>query len=243
MKDKFHGEPVMYTWPSNLTEADKKLIIKQCEIQGDTEKEDIEGFANAFADAKNIALDKETLDNLTPEFVEEFINRWAVHTHPPNKTGYRHVPVRFGIGEKALDPELIPQAMKGYAIKFAEGIEPSDELYREFEEIHPFKDGNGRVGDLLWKMDVTRKSGSWPEALPPDLFKKEVENITEKEQFEKEIQQFFDNPDLDLPDNNRDISSDRNIRWLFRNYAIRNGDMPEFIKNALKQILESRQKK
>ncbi|MDX1535796.1 MAG: Fic family protein, partial [Candidatus Spechtbacterales bacterium] len=43
-------------------------------------------------------------------------------------------------------------------------------IYKEFELIHPFEDGNGRVGDLLWKVSIARKSGEWPEELPPDLF-------------------------------------------------------------------------
>lgn len=43
----------------------------------------------------------------------------------------------------------------------------ADQWYREFEEIHPFVDGNGRVGSILWNLH--RGTLDKPEA-PPDFW-------------------------------------------------------------------------
>lgn len=43
----------------------------------------------------------------------------------------------------------------------------ADQWYKEFEEIHPFVDGNGRVGSILWNLH--RGTLDKPEA-PPDLW-------------------------------------------------------------------------
>ena len=34
--------------------------------------------------------------------------------------------------------------------------------------------------------------------------------------------------DMDIPENNRDLSSMRNVRWLLRNLAVRNSGHPCF---------------
>ena len=60
--------------------------------------------------------------------------------------------------------------MEVFSRAYAEGELDAISLYREFEEIHPFEDGNGRVGDLLWKIAITRETGNWPEEIPPDIF-------------------------------------------------------------------------
>jgi len=68
-----------------------------------------------------------------------------------------------------LAPDKIPRAMNSFSEAFAENRVTALEAYTEFEKIHPFFDGNGRVGDLLWKIAITRETGQWPEELPPKI--------------------------------------------------------------------------
>jgi len=59
---------------------------------------------------------------------------------------YRQTPVLIR-GRALADAHLIPSAIAN--LVRSEGLTP-DEWYKEFEEIHPFKDGNGRVGLILF---------------------------------------------------------------------------------------------
>ncbi len=60
--------------------------------------------------------------------------------------------------------------MRAWAEAFLDDRLSPPDLYREFERIHPFVDGNGRVGDLLWKIATHRKTDAWPEQLPSEAF-------------------------------------------------------------------------
>ena len=163
-------------FPEGLTDKDIELIVLQCEHQKATNPEQILGFAVAYKEAKDLAQDSVRLANLTAEEVEEFVHRLAVLIEPEkNKNGFRTVPARFANGETALDPELVQRAMENFFPAYAEGLMEAVEYYKEFEDIHPLLDGNGREGDLLWKIDVKRKTGTWPEELPPDVFEEKKE--------------------------------------------------------------------
>lgn len=152
-----------------LNPQDISLVIKQCENQKATKPEDLVGFALAYGEAKEIGYKDDPKEWCSRDFLYWILNL-AELVDKDNPTGYRCVPVTFvPITEHALDPKLIQRALESYTEAFLDGrFKSADEAYLEFEKIHPFKDGNGRVGHLLWAIyTVWSSPDNWPTTLPP----------------------------------------------------------------------------
>lgn len=79
----------------------------------------------------------------------EYDVRWLGYLIEPtlNADGFRTVRIWVGRNEK-LDPILVPEAMHGLMQSY--GNFTPDEAFLQFEDIHPFRDGNGRTGNVLW---------------------------------------------------------------------------------------------
>lgn len=78
-----------------------------------------------------------------------------------NANGFRNMPVLVN-GNPVVTASLIPSAIASivqtqpriggfeFAANYEGPVRLADRWYQDFEEIHPFLDGNGRTGSILW---------------------------------------------------------------------------------------------
>ncbi len=156
--------------PEGITEMDLLLIHDQARLQHADSPEQIQGLTDAWNAAKYaVGKNPEVFDD--PGKTEEFALLLSALIEPRNSKGYRRVPATFGPGKPpAMDAANVPSAMQGLWRAFSEQIAEPDEWYHEFEKIHPLEDGNGRLGDIMWKIAKVRQGEEWPTTHPPDFF-------------------------------------------------------------------------
>lgn len=167
--------------PLHLTERDFVSILQECEKQRAMGPRQIAGFAAAYAHAKGLIFE-DSPRLAVRRWLEEEILGMARLIEPRNAQGYRKVPVTFSGGGTAIPWENVPRAMHSFVDLYARwmGEDPTvricnpkeqvgfslftpQALYEEFQKIHPFEDGNGRVGMLLAAMATADAAGRWVE--------------------------------------------------------------------------------
>jgi hypothetical protein len=100
-----------------------------------------------MAQAWERAMQDKILDlPVTPELIES----WAKLVEPVvNADGFRTGPVWIGNHQAPLAIEVRPR-MADLCRDIAAGKRTADVTYYEFQKIHGFRDGNGRVGKILF---------------------------------------------------------------------------------------------
>ena len=119
-----------------------KFCAAECERQGSGELS-VAGMVAAWQYAA------ERFD-VVQDITEEDIDVMAKLIEPEkNRNGYRHVPVHFG-DFNILPWEAVPRQVC-VLLTATRDMSPRD-FYLEYEGIHPHKDGNGRLGAILFNV-------------------------------------------------------------------------------------------
>jgi Fic family protein len=115
------------------------------------------GHRDAYYFVENLVKSK----TLISEKIIKEIHSLVLIDRQQDKGVYRSVPVRIG-SYHPCQPYEVPLKMEQMMLSYAEGmqklhvVERAALFHLEFETIHPFIDGNGRVGRLLLNLELMK---------------------------------------------------------------------------------------
>lgn len=121
-----------------------EFINRECELQQDDSAESISGFKIAYIIAYTAVYKAWEVD------IDLILMLGKLTKPDRNSKGFRKTPVVFSNGKSGAPYSEIERMLNN--LLQAKGIITPLEFYVEFEKIHPFEDGNGRVGALLYNI-------------------------------------------------------------------------------------------
>ena len=158
---------VDFTYNSNaiegnaLTLKETAMVLEGLTIDQKPLKDHLEavGHRDAFLYVQDVAAKEIPIS----EIVIKNIHSLVLMNRPEDRGVYRRVPVRIlGATSEPVQPYLIEPKMNELLVKNEERKSTMNEIERiarfhiEFENIHPFIDGNGRTGRLIFKLDLIK---------------------------------------------------------------------------------------